>query len=685
MKLNKSRSYFAMFAVSALLLGMTNAMAVPAEIKSSEIVTPRPTSENAFSTKRVTTRLTQSHYRKFQLDDAFSEKIFDRYLKLLDFSHNTFIQSDIDEMRTRFAKNLDDELNEGKLDIAFTMYDFMMKRRYQRYEYALSLLDKEPDLKDDDQIEIDREKAPWPKTIADADRLWQQRVKNDIINLKLQDKKWPEIKKKLTKRYNLAIRRLTQTKADDIVQLYLNAFAREIDPHTSYLAPRTAKNFTEDMNLSLEGIGATLQQEDDETVIRSLVPGAPADKSKKIKAGEKIVGVGQATGEIEDVVGWRLEDVVDKIKGKKGTKVRLEIEPAKGGKSHVVTLVRDKVRIEDRAAKLTVEKVNGENVAVIKIPSFYIGLAQDVRKLLNEMKTQKATALIIDLRENGGGALTEAVELSGLFISDGPIVQVRDAYNRIRVHEDPDSAQVYTGPLLVMIDRFSASASEIFAAAMQDYNRGVVIGQNSFGKGTVQQSRSLNFVYDLEQTPLGFIQYTIQKFYRINGGSTQLKGVAADIDFPALIDIQEFGEEKEDNALPWDKIPAATYSQSAKANETIQTLKAKHLARIAKEPEFIVLAEDLKIRDERRERKYLSLNFAKRKAENDKDEAKRLKDLNARFKREGKKELKDIDDLPKDYEAPDFFLKEAENMAADLAKLYVVDPKPEPGETAGTR
>ena len=588
-------------------------------------------------------------------------------------------------MRTRFAKNLDDELNEGKLDIAFTMYDFMIKRRYQRYEYALSLLDKEPDLKDDDQIEIDREKAPWPKTIVDADRLWQQRVKNDIINLKLQDKKWPEIKKKLTKRYNLAIRRLTQTKADDIVQLYLNAFAREIDPHTSYLAPRTAKNFTEDMNLSLEGIGATLQQEDDETVIRSLVPGAPADKSKKIKAGEKIVGVGQATGEIEDVVGWRLEDVVDKIKGKKGTKVRLEIEPAKGGKSHVVTLVRDKVRIEDRAAKLTVEKVNDENVAVIKIPSFYIGLAQDVRKLLDEMKTKKATALIIDLRENGGGALTEAVELSGLFISDGPIVQVRDAYNRIRVHEDPDSAQVYTGPLLVMIDRFSASASEIFAAAMQDYNRGVVIGQNSFGKGTVQQSRSLNFVYDLEQTPLGFIQYTIQKFYRINGGSTQLKGVAADIDFPALIDIQEFGEEKEDNALPWDKIPAATYSQSAKANETIQTLKAKHLARIAKEPEFIVLAEDLKIRDERRERKYLSLNFAKRKAENDKDEAKRLKDLNARFKREGKKELKDIDDLPKDYEAPDFFLKEAENMAADLAKLYVVDLKPEPGETAGTR
>ncbi|HBO38261.1 MAG TPA: tail-specific protease, partial [Pasteurellaceae bacterium] len=388
------------------------------------------------------------------------------------------------------------------------------------------------------------------------------------------------------------------------------------------------------------------------------------------KAGDKIIGVGQAGGEIEDVVGWRLEDVVDKIKGKKGSKVRLEIEPSKGGKSRIITLVRDRVRIEDRAAKLTLTKVGNENIAVIKIPSFYIGLTQDVRKLLTEMKEKKATSLLIDLRENGGGALTEAVELSGLFISDGPIVQVRDAYNRIRVHEDPDNTQVYSGPLLVMINRFSASASEIFAAAMQDYNRAVVIGQNTFGKGTVQQSRPLNFVYDLEQAPLGFIQYTVQKFYRINGGSTQLKGVAVDIDFPEIIDMKEYGEDQEDNALPWDKIPAATYSQVDKANEMVATLKDKHLARIAKDPEFIVLAEDLKIRDERRDRKFLSLNLDIRKAENDKDDAKRLKDLNARFKREGKKALKDIDDLPKDYEAPDFFLKEAEKMAADLARIY---------------
>ncbi|WP_273392876.1 carboxy terminal-processing peptidase [Actinobacillus porcinus] len=655
-------------AIASIVLS-SYAVAVKPTIKANEIVSLQPTEENALATKRVTTRLTQSHYRKFQLDDAFSQKIFDRYLDFLDYSHNTFLQSDVDELRSKYGSLLDDELNEGKLDAAFAIYDLLTKRRYERYEYALSLLDKEPNLSDDEQIEIDRKKAAYPKNIEEANVLWKQRVENDVIALKLKGKSWAEVKKKLTKRYNLAIRRLTQAKSDDVTQMFLNAFAREIDPHTSYLAPRTAKSFNESMNLSLEGIGATLRQEDDETIIQSLVPGAPADRSKKLKAGDKIIGVGQATGEIEDVIGWRLEDVVDKIKGKKGSKVRLEVEGAKGGKSRIITLVRDKVRIEDSAAKLTVEKVDGEMVATIKIPTFYIGLTVDVRKLLDEMKAKKATALIIDLRENGGGALTEAVELSGLFITEGPVVQVRDAYNRIRVHEDPDNKQVYSGPLLVMVNRHSASASEIFSAAIQDYNRGIVIGQNTFGKGTVQQSRSLNFVYDLDQDPLGFIQYTIQKFYRINGGSTQMKGVAADINFPETIDPKETGEEKEDNALPWDKIPAANYSSAGDARNVIDTLTQNHIERMAKDPEFIALNKDLKIRDARRDRKFESLNFAKRKAENDADEARHLQNINERFKREGKKALKNINDLPKDYEAPDFFLKEAEKIAADFAKM----------------
>ncbi|MCT8633512.1 carboxy terminal-processing peptidase [Glaesserella parasuis] len=642
-----------------------NAFAVEPQIKESELVIPEPSNQHITSTKRVTARLTQSHYHKFQLDDAFSEKIFNRYIDWLDGSHNTFLQSDIDELRAKYATKLDEELYEGKLDIAFEMYELMTKRRYERYKYALSLLDKEPDLKGQDQIENDREKAPFPKTTTEADELWLQRVKNDIINLYLKDKKWPEIKKTLTKRYNLAIRRLTQNKADDILQTYLNAFAREIDPHTSYLSPRAAKRFQESMNLSLEGIGATLSMEDDITIIKSLVPGAPAARSKKIAAGDKIVGVGQSKDKIEDVIGWRLDDVVDNIKGKKGSTVYLEIEPAKGGKTKIISLVRDKIRLEDSAAKLTVDKVDGKNIAVIKIPSFYIGLTADVRKLLEQMKTKKADGLIIDLRENGGGSLPEVVELTGLFIKDGPVVQVRDAFNRIRVHEDTDNTTLYDGNILVMINRHSASASEIFAAAMQDYNRAIIIGQQSFGKGTVQQNRSLNMVYDLDQEPLGFIQYTIQKFYRINGGSTQIKGVEADIRFPEIINAEKTGEGFEDNALPWDKIPAATYSEVAKARDVVAQLTENHEKRIAKNPEFIALNETIAINKERDDRKFTSLNLASRQEESKADEARRLKDLNARFKREGKKQIKDLEQLPKDYEAPDFFLKETEQMMVD--------------------
>lgn len=668
MKLNKINR-FVTCVVMSLVVGQS--FAIEPQIKADALVTPKPTEQHSLSTKRVTARLTQSHYHKFKLDDEFAGKIFNRYMDWLDPSHNTFLQSDVDEMRKKYASTLDDELYEGKLDSAFAMYDLMTKRRYERYQYALSLLDKEPNLKADDVIENDREKAPFPTTVENADKLWEQRVKNDIINLYLKDKKWPEIKKTLAKRYNLAIKRLTQVKADDILQTYLNSFAREIDPHTSYLSPRAAKAFQESMNLSLEGIGATLSMEDDVTTIKSLVPGAPAARSKKLAVGDKIVGVGQGDkGEIEDVIGWRLDDVVDKIKGKKGSKVRLEIEPEKGGKTKIITLIRDKVRIEDSAAKLTIDKIDGKNIAVIKIPTFYIGLTKDVRKLLDQMKEKKAEGLIIDLRENGGGSLTEVIELSGLFIKEGPVVQVRDAFNRIKVHEDPEADKsVYDGNLMVMINRHSASASEIFAAAMQDYNRAIIVGQQTFGKGTVQQSRSLNFVYDLDQEPLGYIQYTIQKFYRINGGSTQLKGVEADIKFPEIINAAKTGESFEDNALPWDKIPAASYQLSGSARNAVAELTKKHEERIAKDPEFIVLNEDIALRKERDDRKFTSLNLAERQKENDEDEARRLANLNERFKREGKKVLKNIDALPKDYEAPDFFLKETEKMMVDWLEI----------------
>ena len=658
-------------ALFTMGLFVNSSFAVEPQIKENALVIPKANDQHSISTKRVTARLTQSHYEKFKLDDEFAGKIFNRYIDFLDPAHNTFLQSDVEEMRAKYGTKLDDQLYAGELSAAFDMYDLMTKRRYERYKYALSLLDKEPDLKANDQIEVERDKAPFPKTTAEADKLWEERVKNDIINLYLKEKKWSEIKKTLVKRYDLAIKRLTQIKADDILQTYLNAFAREIDPHTSYLSPRAAKAFQESMNLSLEGIGATLSMEDDITSIRSLVPGAPAARSKKISVGDKIVGVGQGEkGEIEDVIGWRLDDVVDKIKGKKGSVVRLEIETEKGGKTKIISLTRDKVRIEDSAAKLSVDKVDGKNIAVIKIPSFYIGLTSDVRKLLAQMKEKKADALIIDLRENGGGSLTEVIELSGLFIKEGPVVQVRDAFNRIKVHEDPEADKsIYDGKLMVMVNRHSASASEIFAAAMQDYNRAIIVGQQTFGKGTVQQSRSLNFVYDLDKDPLGYIQYTIQKFYRINGGSTQLKGVNPDIKFPEIINAAKTGESFEDNALPWDKIPASSYQEAGHARDAVETLTQKHEERVAKNPEFIVVNEDIAIRKDRDERKFMSLNLAERKKENKADEDRRLKNLNERFKREGKKPLKDIDALPKDYEAPDFYLKETEQMMVDWLEI----------------
>ncbi|MDP8163344.1 carboxy terminal-processing peptidase [Pasteurella skyensis] len=656
------------FFYFSLLTSNLSIASVP-KIKESDIVTPLPNENHIISTKRVTARLVRSHYRKFELDNDFSAHIFDRYIDWLDGSHKIFLQSDVDELRSKYAKVLDDELYFGKLDAAYKIYDLRAKCLYQRYSYLLSLVDHEPDLTVDDYIEKDREKAAFPKTTQEAEKLWKQRYKYDVIAQYLKHKTWAETKKKLTKRYNISIRRLTQTNADDILQMYLNSFAREIDPHTTYLSPRNAKRFEESMKLSLEGIGATLTMEDDLTTIKSLVKGAPAARSKQIHVDDKIVGVGQATGEIEDVVGWRLDDIVDKIKGKKGTKVRLEIEPAKGGKNHIVTLIRDTVRLEDSAAKLTISTVNAKKVAVIEIPSFYLGLTKDVKKLLSEMKQQNVDGLIIDLRDDGGGSLKEVIHLTGLFVKQGPVVQVRDAFNRTKIYTNANSQVLYDGKIIVMINRHSASASEIFAAAMQDYNRAIIVGQTTFGKGTVQQGRSLNSAFDKNKEPLGMLQYTIQKFYRINGGSTQIKGVEPDIDYPEIINAKEVGERFEDNALPWDKIPQADYSSVSNARGVVSKLKAKHLARIAKNPEFITLAKEIEIERQEEQEKWLSLNLIKRQTKRNADDERRLKNLNARFKREGKKPLKDLDDLAKDYEAPDFILKETEKMMVDWIKL----------------
>ncbi|UIL54077.1 carboxy terminal-processing peptidase [Pantoea agglomerans] len=629
--------------------------------------------------ERVTSRFTRSHYRQFDLNQDFSAKIFDRYLNMLDYSHNVLLASDVAQFASR-KTTVGDELRSGKLDLFYDLYNLAQKRRFERYQYALTVLARPMNFSGNDTIDIDRAKAPWPKDQSELNALWDAKVKYDQLSLKLAGKDEKEIRDVLTKRYNFAIRRLAQSNSEDVFQLAMNAFAHEIDPHTSYLSPRNTEQFNTEMSLSLEGIGAVLQMDDDYTVINSMVAGGPAAKSKAITVGDRIVGVGQPGKPIEDVIGWRLDDVVAKIKGPKGSKVRLEVLPAgKGTKTRTVTLTREKIRLEDRAVKMSVRNVGKQKVGVLDIPGFYVGLTDDVKVQLQKLQKQNVDSVVIDLRTNGGGALTEAVSLSGLFIPSGPVVQVRDNNGRVREDSDNDGVVYYKGPLVVLVDRFSASASEIFAAAMQDYGRAVIVGEPTFGKGTVQQYRSLNRIYDQMLRPewpaLGSVSYTIQKFYRINGGSTQRKGVTPDLLMPTGVEAAETGEKFEDNALPWDSINAATYVKTGDVKPLVPQLTRQHADRIAQDREFQYIMKDIaRYNALKDKRNIVSLNLAQREKEDHEDDASRLERINARYQAEGKKPLKNLDELPKDYKEPDPYLDETVKIANDLAQLDKSQP-----------
>ncbi|WP_070963399.1 carboxy terminal-processing peptidase [Vibrio sonorensis] len=663
----KCRSKLTLIA-AGLWLAASSANALEAKITLEDLPVLAPEAQHETASKRVTSRFTRSHYKHFNLNDEFSQAIFDRYIGMLDFNRNVFTQTDIDSFG-KYAIGLDDQLKSGDNTFAYELYNLSMKRRYERFQHALALLDKEMTFDVDEYIELDRSEASWPKDVAELDELWRKRVKYDALNLKMTGKNWDEIKEVLGKRYNNALKRLSQTHNEDVFQLYMNAFAREVDPHTSYLSPRSADQFQTEMNLSLEGIGAVLQMTDDYTVIRSLVAGGPASNSKKLSEGDRIIGVGQEGEEVVDVIGWRLDDVVQLIKGPKGTKVYLQILPeGKDAKSEVITIVRDKIRLEDRAVKSEVFEKAGKKIGVLEVPSFYVGLAKDTNKLIDELKEQGVEGIVVDLRNNGGGALTEATALTGLFIKSGPVVQVRDSYGRVNVNSDTDGKISYTGPLTVLINRYSASASEIFAAAMQDYGRAIILGENSFGKGTVQQHRSLNHIYDLFDNQLGYVQYTIQKFYRIDGGSTQNKGVVPDIAFPTAVDPSETGESVEDNALPWDSIDKASYNRLQRNDSVIAKLTALHDERIAKDLEFGFIAEDIALYQEDKDDNLLSLNKKTREKESDEADAKRLDRINQRQKADGLEAFKSLDDIPSDYEAPDAYLSESVAIMVDMIK-----------------
>ncbi|ADP12785.1 carboxy-terminal protease [Erwinia sp. Ejp617] len=660
--------------IFAGLLLAGNVFAAEMIIRADQIPQLHQEAQHATVSERVTSRFTRSHYRQFDLNQEFSVKIFERYLNLLDFNHNVLLASDIDQFADK-KTTLGDGLRNGQLSVFYDLYNLAQKRRFERYQYALSVLNKPMDFTGNDSIDIDRSKSPWPKTSAELNQLWDEKVKFDELSLKLAGKDQKEIREVLTKRYQFAERRLAQSNSEDVFQLAMTAFAHEIDPHTNYLSPRSTEQFNTEMSLSLEGIGAVLQMDDDYTTINSMVAGGPAAKSKSFTVGDRIVGVGQPGKPMVDVIGWRLDDVVAQIKGPKGSKLRLEILPAgKGTKTRIITLTREKIRLEDRAVKMSVHHAGKQKVGVLDIPGFYVGLTDDVKVQLQKLQKQNVDSVVIDLRTNGGGALTEAVSLSGLFIPGGPVVQVRDNNGKVRQDSDNDGVTYFKGPLVVLVDRFSASASEIFAAAMQDYGRALIVGEPTFGKGTVQQYRSLNRIYDQMLRPewpaLGSVQYTIQKFYRINGGSTQRKGVTPDLLMPTGVEAVETGEKFEDNALPWDSVNAATYVKTGDLKPLEPQLLKDHQDRIAKNAEFQYIISDIaRFNANKDKHNIISLNLASREKESREDDSRRLERVNARLKTAGKKPLAKLDDLPKDYQDPDPYLEETVQIANDLAQL----------------
>ena len=537
----------------------------------------------------------------------------------------------------------------------------------------MALLDKEMDFSKKDAFYFDREDVSWAQNEKELDEFWRQKTKYDALNLKLAGKSPEKIKETLTKRYTNTMRRLSQSQNEDAFQLIMNSYARSIEAHTSYLSPRRADRFRMEMNLELEGIGAVLQPVDEFTVIRSLVPGGPADKTEQLKPEDKIIAVAQGDDDYVDIVGWRLDEVVELIKGKKGTEVRLQVVRGENspGSAKEVSIIRDKVRLEDRAADSHIfESQTGvleAKVGVITIPSFYNNLSADVKKEIKKLKDHNVDGIIVDLRGNGGGSLSEASLLTGLFIDKGPVVQIRNGVGNIDVRGDHDGVTFYDGPLTVLVDRYSASASEIFSAALQDYGRALVVGEQTFGKGTVQEHRGLGRRFDLFDKKLGSVQFTVAKFYRINGGSTQNKGVIPDIIFPSAIEPAEWGESQEENALPWDNIRPASYAKSTDIRNQVKVLTDRHQSRIKVEPEFSYLYQDIAEYHEDRDRPYISLNEAERIAEKEKNKARDLARLNERLKRFGFKPVESLDaDKPEKLDELDPFLEESARIISDL-------------------
>ncbi len=657
-------------------------------IDGDTLKTLEPKPEHASETFVIVNLLNRYHYNRVTLNDSLSSVVFDNYFEALDPNKSYFLQSDIDYFE-KYRYTIDDHLPEGNLDFAYQVFSIFRERSLQRMDFIVDQLKIEPDFSADEYFETDREKLPWATNREELNDVWKKIIKNQALSYKISGKDWEYISDALSKRYKRVEKALYQYNSEDVYQAYMNAFTSAYDPHTDYFSPVAKENFQIDMSLSLEGIGAQLTQQLDYTKVADIIPGGPAYKSKYLQKDDRIVGVAQGDeGEFVDVVGWRLDEVVQKIRGPKGSIVRLQVikhDKDINALPDTLRLVRDKIKLDRSAAKAEIipliENNQTYNLGVINVPSFYINFdemnkgikdyrstTRDVRKLVDSLKTVGIDGLMIDLRYNGGGSLQEAIELTGLFIPQGPVVQVRNTDNSVDVMKDEDNGEVfYDGPLAVLTNRYSASASEIFSGAIQDYKRGIIVGENTFGKGTVQNLIDIGRYMRQEDVELGQLKMTLAKFYRVTGSSTQRIGVSPDIQFPSPYEEEIFGESGRPTALPWDEISSAKFKTTNQIDdkmiEKLQKLYGKHLEQ---DQELKDLVADIEKAKELRSQTKISLNLEERKAQEEQEEEVKS-DLSTSIK--SGEVFTNEQNLEKLSEDP--YLKEGLRLLAELAKTKV--------------
>jgi carboxyl-terminal processing protease len=657
---------------------------------STELLTPK--TEQRFASRLATRFISGYHYNGRDLDEVMSQRIFDQYLRLLDGNRVYFTADDIADLE-RYRDHLHDALKSADLEPAFDIFNRYVRRVGERTEFAISLLENGFDFTVDEDYHFDRSEKDWAADSEQLEEIWRKRVKNDWLLLKLAEQDDEDIAKTLTDRYKGIKRRISELNSDDVFQFFMNAYTRSIEPHSAYMSPRSVDNFEISMRLSLDGIGAMLQRETEYTTIMEIVPGGPADLDGRLQPGDRIVGVAQGDdGEMEEVIGWRLDDVVALIRGERDTLVRLKVLPVETGLSgptKIIDITRDRVRLEEQAAKSDIIEVpmgdKTARIGIINVPVFYVDFqgrasnepnyrssTRDVRRLINELKGEGIDGLVIDLRGNGGGALIEATTMTGLFIDEGPVVQVRDSQGRVKLERDREPGMAWEGPLGVLVDRRSASASEIFAAAIQDYGRGVIMGENTFGKGTVQNLIDLDDFSRSENARLGQIKLTMAQFYRIGGGSTQSRGVIPDFPLPSPGDPEDFGESALEFALPWGEIDPTDFQPVADLSGLIGLARERHERRIEEDEDLIKLIEEMDEWEKQSKRTSVSLHIDKRREAIEAAEQRRMARLGHGTPDPSSTTLDadaDNGDEDDDKDTPDLYLTESARILADLIDL----------------